>query len=44
MIFDLNEFAITGLCRGAENRAVINPRMPGNDAIGFTGLEDDSWE
>ena len=35
MVFDLDEFAVAGVRGQAENGAVINPRMAGDDAVGF---------
>ena len=44
MIFDLGEFAITGLRRHAENGAVINPRVSRDNSIRFARFENDSWQ
>ena len=44
MIFDLDQFAVAGLSRHAEDRGVINPGVSGNDAIRFAGFEQDSWQ
>jgi hypothetical protein len=38
MIFDLDDLAIGGGLSEAQSRAVINPRMPGHDAVSFTRL------
>ena len=35
MVFDLDEFAVGGGRGEAEDFAVINPRMAGDDAVGF---------
>jgi hypothetical protein len=41
MVFDLHELAVGGGLREAESRAVVEPRMPGDDAVGFAGTDDD---
>ena len=35
MVLDLHQLAVGGGLGEPENRAVINPRMPGQDAVGF---------
>jgi hypothetical protein len=42
MIFHLHEFAITRLRGQSENRAVVDPRVTGNHAIGIAGFEHHS--
>ena len=41
---DLQLLAIHGRSGDAEDGALVNPRMTGNDAVGFTGTEEDSWK
>ena len=38
MILHLDQLAIGGWLGEPENRAVIDPRMAGDDAVGFAGL------
>ena len=38
MVFNLDQFAIRRGLSEPENRAVINPRMPRQDAVGLPGL------
>lgn len=42
MVFDLDNLAVGGRPCEPENFAVINPRMTGDDAVGFAGLEKNS--
>jgi len=42
MVLDLHQFAIGGGLREPQNRTMIYPRMAGQDAVGFTRLEQDS--
>ena len=39
MIFDLDEVAIARRCGEAQNRAVVNPRMPANNSVRFAGFQ-----
>jgi hypothetical protein len=38
MVFDLNQFAVGSRLSEAKNRAVVNPGMAGDYAVGFTGF------
>jgi len=42
MIFDLERIAVGGRSSEAENRALINPGVTANDAVGFSGFEEHS--
>jgi len=44
MIFDLHHFAIGGGRGQAQNGAGVNPGMAGEDAVGFSGANKDSWQ
>ncbi len=42
VVFDLDQIAIGDGMGKAEDFVVVNPRVAGDDAIGFTGPEQDS--
>jgi hypothetical protein len=42
MVFDLDEFAISRRLREPEHGTMIKPRMTGQDAVSFAGLEQNS--
>jgi hypothetical protein len=44
MIFDLHQITIGNGLGEAQNFVVINPRMAGDYAVGFAGLEQNSWQ
>jgi hypothetical protein len=44
MVFDLHELAIGGGLREPEHGAMIDPRMAGQDTIGFARLQQDCWQ
>ena len=42
MVFDLHQVAVCRGLREPQHRAMINPRMAGQDPVGFTRFEQDS--
>ena len=42
MVFDLHQLAVRGGRGEPQDFAVINPRMPGHDAVGLARFKNDS--